>query len=101
MCDCNKNTASSTGRTYSPLNNTQPANCTITPEMLQNWLAKLNCIKLNNRYLSIGLSAADMNRLLGTVQSAINWQSNYCYFEYQLQEVLLLMPTITSLPECS
>lgn len=80
---------------------TASVNCMVDRDMLLNWQGKLNCVQQNHLYDAVGIDTTTLNRLSGVVQSALNWTSNYCYFEHQLQEVMLVIPKIIATGQCN
>ena len=98
-CGTASNNAPYTGFTPA-IQVTAALNCMVERDMLLNWKSKLDCVQAKHLYSVIGIEVATLNRLSGIVQSALNWTSNYCYFEHQLREVLLLMPKIIATGQC-
>jgi len=99
-CGCSNTTSINSGFTPA-IQVTASINCMVDKDMLSNWKSKLECVQANNLYNIIGIDNATWNRLYGIVQSALNWTSNYCYFEYHLQEVMLLIPKIIATGQCN
>jgi hypothetical protein len=96
MCGCGNTTTTSTYTGSTGTSQvTASADCTITPQMLEAWKTNLKCIAQNSLFDQAGIDFATYNRMMGTVQSGLNWRTNYCYFEHQLQEVLIAMPQIS------
>ena len=76
--------------------------CNITSQILTTWKATLTCVKNSGKLQKINLSEHAANRLLGVLQSALNYPDNYCYYILQLDyfrdKVLNLI--IENVPEC-
>lgn len=102
MCGC----AGTVGTTtqglihYSPNQNLQIEDCEYTIEQLKVWLDKLICAKDTGLYLEIGISGQLMNKHLGIVMSAINYASNICYFQTDLDLIGDLIILINDSEKC-
>jgi hypothetical protein len=59
-------------------------NCPYTGEQLNVWLTKLICCKDKVLYKNLGITAPTMNKYLGIVMSALNYPTNPCYFQKEL-----------------
>lgn len=100
-CGCNaKTNTSNTG--FTPAIQVSAAkSCMLDRDILLNWQSKLECVQNKNLYEVVGIDVYTLNRLSGLIQSALNWSSNYCYFEIQLQEVLGLITKIIASGQCA
>lgn len=102
-CGCNAKANNTNGFTPA-IQVSSAANCMLDRDILLNWQSKLECVQQNNLYnasgIGLGIDTTTLNRLLGVVQSALNWSSNYCYFENQLGEVLGVITKIIASGQC-
>ena len=104
MCGCgaaNKNN-SSTHRQVSVARQVEQAPCDITKEHLLLWKQILTCIKQNNYFVAADTPEFTINKFLGIVQSALNYPSDYCYFNEQLNyfKTFVLLKIIDNVPQC-
>lgn len=61
--------------------------CTYTMDQLNTWVTKLICCKDKVLYLQLGINAQTMNKYLGIVMSALNYPTNPCYFQTDLDVI--------------
>lgn len=73
--------------------------CSYTPELMQIWIAKLNCIKEQNLFSEIGYNKYKINFAIGTVQSAIN-TGDPCRFQRQLDEINNIILSLINIGKC-
>lgn len=74
--------------------------CNYTLDQLKVWFDKLNCFKQKGIYVQYGIRPADLNRALGNVLSAINYSSNICYFQRQLDIVQPIIMIVINSGQC-
>ena len=81
----------------------QAGDCDITSEMLNTWMSIVLCLKNSSTGDIAGLSEFAINQLTGTIQSAINYPDNYCYFSVELNKFrdIDLIKIIENVPECN
>lgn len=74
--------------------------CTYTMEQLNAWLTKLICCKDKALYLSLKINAQIMNKYLGIVMSALNYPTNPCYFQNDLDIISNFIVLISGTQQC-
>lgn len=104
-CGCSGGSSSGTmssGYAISSPLRTSNVPCDITLENLKTWQKSLECIKSIGKFDVIGVSEFTVNQTLGFIQSAINYQENYCMYAAQLEYFrnVTLINIITHAPEC-
>lgn len=73
-----------------------PLNSAYNTDQLLLWQAKLNCVKLHNKYAQYGLTTSSLNSHLGTVLSAIRNPNYIITFEKYLEN---MEPIIDRIPD--
>lgn len=105
-CGCGSSTNKSSNTTYtynqSARVNVSPEGCDITKEDLNRWLKILQCIKSEGKHAAAGFAEFNVNQLLGTIQSALNYPENYCMYKVQLDyfKNIALIKIVDNVSEC-
>lgn len=91
MCGCGKSmgvTSTSSTTMNANIRVIPPVeDCEYTIEQLKTWLKSLVCVKDKGIYTQFGINGQTMNKYLGIVMSAINYPSNPCYFQNDLEAI--------------
>lgn len=74
--------------------------CDYTIEQLKVWRDKIVCFKDKSYYVEYNITPAEINRNLGNVISAINYDTNLCFFKPQLDIALDLINIIINSGKC-
>jgi len=74
--------------------------CSYTQEMLSGWLVYFQCVKTNNLYAFFDLTAPRVNSIIGTIESAVNYSTNPCYFKIKLDEIQPIELVIENSGKC-
>jgi len=74
--------------------------CEYEPEQLQTWRTLLICAKDKALYLDLGVPAHNVNKYLGIVISAINYNTNPCYFKSELDNIAAFIAVLVNTGKC-
>lgn len=95
-CPC-QNASSPSVNNQAPINNQNgfsvvsnyifDENCPFTLSIIQEWFTKLINVKNSNTPDLYNLTYAEVNSYLGTLQSAINFSNNICFFRGELETI--------------
>jgi hypothetical protein len=58
--------------------------CTLSKDVITKYKEILLCLKINNSFSNYGLNIATMNSLIGVMISALNYPTDYCYYQNQI-----------------
>ena len=75
-------------------------NCQYTLDQVKKWSELLICFKENGYYSTYNISGKDLNKALGIVLSAINYPTNICYFESELNNIFNIITIIVNSGKC-
>lgn len=106
MCGCGAKNNGGSGNTQRGVFLNAPEEpvspCDITKENLIAWKYLLTCIKENNYYSQANIVEFTVNKFLGIIQSALNYPSDYCYFNEQLSyfKTFILLNLLDNVPQC-
>jgi hypothetical protein len=74
--------------------------CDYTMSQLNIWLTKLICTRDSGLYVSLRISAPNMNKYQGIVMSALNYPTNICYFKKDLDIIADIIIIIENTGKC-
>lgn len=103
MCGCSSGGGSSARSPVHTFRANAPApdaNCNYEPAQIQDWLDKVNCFKEKGLYVSFGITNRQLNIYIGTLMSAVNYPTNICYFQKQLDEIQSFITVVISTGQC-
>lgn len=76
------------------------ADCTYSLETLYEYKNYLNCVKQKNIFDLYDINYIKVNSHIGIVQSAINYNTNPCYFEAHLDEITIFINKVKESNQC-
>lgn len=85
---------------YASQGPTEVIPCDFNKEQLKEWRYKLICVKEKGLYVQLGIQAGRLNAHIGNVISAINYDTNPCYFKKQLEEAQEFIAVIVNNELC-
>lgn len=79
-----------------------PGSCSLNKDTLQTWKTIVACLRTSNNLSTAGITVFEANVFAGTIQSALNYPDNYCYFARELENFQsnILPRIVTNVPEC-
>lgn len=79
---------------------TPVGDCPYVVDQLKIWSQKLTCFQQKGLYVQYRIRPQDLNRALGDVLSAINYPSNPCYYQKELDSAQNLIMIVIGSGQC-
>lgn len=79
---------------------TEAVPCEYDAAQLETWRKLLMCCKDKGIYLELNIPAHIINKFIGVTLSAINYNTNPCYFKQSLDEIAEFLPLLINTEKC-